>query len=135
VILPSLSPLFLLLPLFFSATNTLQFYHKSTSHYKFNYLNTQFYQYHCFDSNLIKDSPFQVSRTIHFLFELNFKMLFFIVYFLQYEFCLGIYLFYSFFPIEICCMNVWFVNVRVCLRFYKIIFVKFYKIKVVSINV
>jgi hypothetical protein len=42
--------------------------------------------------NFIKDSSLQVSKTILFLFEFNFKMLIFIVYL----FCLGVYLFYDF---------------------------------------
>jgi len=31
-------------------------------------------QHPCSDSNFIEDSPLQISKTTHFLFELNFKM-------------------------------------------------------------
>jgi hypothetical protein len=59
---------------------------------------------------------------LFFLFELNFKMFIFLYIFIVYVFCLGIYFFYSFFFIQICCMDLWFVHVRVCFRFCKIIF-------------
>ena len=38
-------------------------------------------QHPCSDSNFIENSPLQVRKIIHFLFELNFKMLIFIAYF------------------------------------------------------
>jgi len=38
------------------------------------------FQHLCSDSNFIKNFPLQISKTIHFLFELNFKMLIFVEY-------------------------------------------------------
>jgi len=38
-------------------------------------------QYLYSDSNFIEDSPLQISKTTHFLFKINFKMLIFIAYF------------------------------------------------------
>jgi hypothetical protein len=38
-------------------------------------------------------------------------MLFFLYIFVVYVFCLGVYLFYNFFLIQFCCMDLWFIHV------------------------
>ena len=71
-----------------------------------------------------------VTTTYVFLFKfywgfsiLNKQYSFFLYIFIVYVFCLGTYSFYNFFLTQIYCMNLWFVYIRVCFRFYKIIFV------------
>jgi hypothetical protein len=120
--------LIFLLPPFFSATNTIKplliLSQINLPLYKSNHPNTQFVSISVLIQILLIILCFKWAKPPVFLLELNFKLLLVIVYFYTIcFFCLGVYLFYSFFFIEICCMNVWFVHVRVCLKFYKIIFV------------
>ena len=62
---------------------------------------------------------------LFFFFNLNtiLKCYFFCIIFVVYVFYLNVTLFYSFFLKQTCCMDLWFVHVRISFRFCKIIFV------------
>ena len=81
------SPFLIFFPSFFSATNTIPppppnlFLSQINLPLQIQPHQHLICQHSCSDSNFIEDSPLQISKTIHFLFELDFKILIFFAYF------------------------------------------------------
>ena len=100
---PSSPPsLFFLLPyvFFLQQTTTPYSQHNSTSHNKFGHHNTQFVSIRVLIQILLRILHFkQANIPLFYYYYLNsiLKCWFFCIFFVVYVFCLGAYLFYSFF--------------------------------------